>query len=271
MSTFLKKILIFVKKDFLQERAPTDILEIVFSVIARIFILYFIFKSFSLVNKAVWLSSKVSYFNYIYIGLIYISNSILVVISVSETIYKEQLRGTLEMLFTTPTNFFNLLMYTFFVYVFEISFFTLPLFYLFSRYFLKLDINLFGIHYFSLLTVILVTMLFLFSLILMGAGYVIYFKRNLNSGLFAIYTSSILTGVFFPVQILPEPFQRISYFIPLTHGLKFLRAILFQNANIGWKEMTPFLTETLIFFALGILIYIYAEKKGIREGTLGHN
>jgi ABC-2 type transport system permease protein len=65
------------------------------------------------------------------------------------------------------------------------------------------------------------------------------------------------TGMYFPIEYLPDYLQQIGKFIPMTYAAQALRDIMIRNATLS-DLLLPIGTLTitaLILYAVGILLY----------------
>jgi ABC-2 type transport system permease protein len=79
----------------------------------------------------------------------------------------------------------------------------------------------------------------------------------------------MLSGVNFPVDVLPVFFQRISYALPLTRGIQAARLAM---AGSGWGGVQSlFLGELLVgalYFSAGYLMFLWFEKLSLVDGEI---
>lgn len=79
----------------------------------------------------------------------------------------------------------------------------------------------------------------------------------------------ILSGVNFPVDVLPKSFQAISYSLPLTRGIQAAR--LAMN-GADWASISPlFMGELLIglaYIAAGFALFKWLEKLSLVDGQI---
>jgi len=64
----------------------------------------------------------------------------------------------------------------------------------------------------------------------------------------------LLSGFMFPRQAMPQVFQWIGAFLPLTHFLKVLRGILLKGVGVPelWKEILILLAFAVVLIALSV-------------------
>jgi ABC-2 type transport system permease protein len=79
----------------------------------------------------------------------------------------------------------------------------------------------------------------------------------------------IFSGVNFPVDVLPQSLQLISYSLPLTRGIQAARLAM---AGADWPTIGPlFLGELvtgLIYACLGYLVFTWFEKLSLVDGQI---
>ena len=79
----------------------------------------------------------------------------------------------------------------------------------------------------------------------------------------------MLSGVNFPVNVLPRAFQVISYALPLTRGIQAARLAM---AGAGWSGVQSlFLGEILvgsIYIAVGYLMFTWFERLSLVDGQI---
>ncbi len=133
---------------------------------------------------------------------------------------------------------------------------------------LTLDAVLLSILFFLLF------MTFTFSLGLMSAGFVVMSKQGMEPVSFVIDTlNSLLSGVYYPISILPLWIQSLAWILPQTHALNGMRLIL-----LGGLTWQPVVMNSLAFLAVlnipflffGIVILRLGFKFARQQGSLGY-
>jgi len=81
----------------------------------------------------------------------------------------------------------------------------------------------------------------------------------------------IFCGITFPVSLLPGWMQSIAKWMPQTYMIHGMRAAAFSNAD--WNELLPDLTPLTLFGAfwlvLGYSTFIWMERRARRTGAIG--
>jgi ABC-2 type transport system permease protein len=79
----------------------------------------------------------------------------------------------------------------------------------------------------------------------------------------------ILSGVNFPINILPEFLQAISYSLPLTRGIQAARlAMNGENWSTIGQLFTGELLIGLIYFGVGYILFSWFEKLSLVDGQI---
>jgi ABC-2 type transport system permease protein len=78
----------------------------------------------------------------------------------------------------------------------------------------------------------------------------------------------VISGVYYPVSVLPEWMQWLSTISPATYALRGIRAALLDGAGFGavWGDIWPLLIIGAVAMPLGLWVFrrgeIYAKKHG---------
>ena len=110
------------------------------------------------------------------------------------------------------------------------------------------------------------------SLGLVSAAFVLVFKRGDPVAWAVDAASMLLSGVLFPVEVLPKPLQMLGQALPPTHALKALRANLLFGAGLAetWPSLAALAGFTLMGAVLAAVALPMALRRVEREGTLSH-
>ncbi len=210
------------------------------------------------------------YFTFSVIGIAfqhYVTSSIR---GISFTIRREQRMGTIESLLSTQTSP-------------AVLFIGDSLFYfLYSTAFLVLALTvgaLLGatlqINIATMLSVFIVTVLLVtanISIGIMSAAVIIKVKEGEPIGWAITWINQFLSGVFFPISLLPPSVKALSYVIPLTSALDANRKILM----FGYTVFHPGISGTIIYllvyiivaYPIAILMFNYFYDRTRKEGAL---
>ena len=120
------------------------------------------------------------------------------------------------------------------------------------------------------LVVALLASLAISGLGLMGAALILVFKRG-NAVSWAVEAAAaLLSGVYFPPQLLPEPVQKLSLLLPHTFALAGLRHALLNGASFAQLagSMAALAGFTAILLPAGVLALLWALRQAQIKGNL---
>lgn len=104
-----------------------------------------------------------------------------------------------------------------------------------------------------------------------GAALVVRFRAGQGALLRGVLTGSMLLGgVYYPTTVIPSWIQKLSALLPLTYGLRALRAVLLAGAPLRdvARDVAVLTLFALGLFALAALALAWALRDARREGTL---
>jgi ABC-2 type transport system permease protein len=188
--------------------------------------------------------------------------------SFSASITREQSTGTLEFLLMSETRLSQTLLFSA-LWNFILVLINTSIIFIFA-------IFIFDIHFQSNIVVagtILVLALLAFSGIgMMSAAMIIVFKQGDPLEWIFSMISGLLSGVFFPVKVLPEFLQKISLFLPNTYALEALRKSLLNNTSLSTvgKEIAVLFLFSMITIPAGIILFHWGFNRARKDGSLVH-
>jgi ABC-2 type transport system permease protein len=84
--------------------------------------------------------------------------------------------------------------------------------------------------------------------------------------------TNLLSGVFYPVGVMPEWMQFLSNFLPVTYALRAMRLALLQNAS--FSELLPdiliLLAFCIVLLPASLVAFRYAVRRARDDGSLTH-
>jgi ABC-2 type transport system permease protein len=204
---------------------------------------------------------------YLIIGSAFTNFVVFSLNSFQKTIREEQLMGTLEYLLMSDTplggillysalwNFLNTLLNTAGLFLFVTVLFNIPL-----------SINLVAAG-----MILLSTILSLSGIGLMSAGVIMITKRGDPISWVFTTLTGLLSGVFFPLEVLPHYLQTVSSILPTTHALRALRLTLTRGASLAEivPELTFLVITSCLTIPLGFLALHLGFDKARKRGSLG--
>jgi ABC-2 type transport system permease protein len=78
----------------------------------------------------------------------------------------------------------------------------------------------------------------------------------------------VVSGVYYPVSVLPAWMQWIAKISPATYALRGNRAQILRGAGLAWADVWPLLVIGLVSIPLGLLIFRTGERYAKRHGKL---
>jgi ABC-2 type transport system permease protein len=80
----------------------------------------------------------------------------------------------------------------------------------------------------------------------------------------------VVSGVYYPVSILPHWMQWISTISPATYALRGIRDAILNGASLGdrWGDLWPLLVLGAVAIPLGLLVFRAGERYAKRHGKL---
>jgi len=120
---------------------------------------------------------------------------------------------------------------------------------------------------------VLLTMLAMTALGFVFAGLCFLAKREeeLTQVFWPLMT--FLSGLAFPIEILPQWGQTISRMIPLTYGVDITRRALLLGVGVSdvitLSELGILCIQTIVLLPIGAILFAKLEKVAKKSGTLG--
>ena len=208
------------------------------------------------------------YMTFLLIGALIWSYLSMIFDILSETVQWERWEGTIEYTFMSPTSrVTHLLGMGVYAIVYGIVRTALVL----GVAMLAFDLDLSDANYLAALVVLAVC-----SISLVGFGVVAAVMPLLSpeKGQQVTYIVSALlllvSGVYYPVNVLPGWMQSLATVSPVTYGLRGSRAALQDGAGIAqlWDTIWPLLIMGVVFVPLGLYIFHLGELYAKRTGKL---
>lgn len=213
------------------------------------------------------LTGTTDYLSYIAIGTTIWMWQNIVLWNVGNVLREDQLRGTLESNWLTPSWRFSFLLGASLTQLFSMFIFLLVSILEFGLVF---DVRLHGSPFLALLMIAaaipsIYGLGFAFASLVITAkeaGAFVYLVRGLVM---------IFAGITFPISVLPGWMQAVALFMPQTYIIHGLRTALLTDAVLS--DLTPDLLALFGFgvfwLAIGYWAFIHMERRARRSGALG--
>ena len=78
----------------------------------------------------------------------------------------------------------------------------------------------------------------------------------------------VVSGVYYPVSVMPEWMQAISKISPATYALRGCRAAIVTGAGLAWADVWPLLIIAVVAIPLGLAIFKRGERYAKQHGKL---
>lgn len=83
----------------------------------------------------------------------------------------------------------------------------------------------------------------------------------------AIFVLSPISGIYYPISVLPHWLQWIAWCFPTAYVFEGMRAVLFQN-EFRLDYLVAALVLDALYLALGSLILLWSFRRARRTGAL---
>jgi ABC-2 type transport system permease protein len=136
---------------------------------------------------------------------------------------------------------------------------------------LLFDFRLKG-NYLLALLILVLTVICFSCLGILSASFVMVYKRGDPLKFLAGTATYLFGGVTFPISIFPGWMQKISYLLPVTHGLSALREVLLCGASL--RSVWPQILILIVYVLIGVPLSLASFNKAVNiarsEGSLLH-
>ncbi len=124
----------------------------------------------------------------------------------------------------------------------------------------------------SAAVVILVSLTSLLSYGIFSTAFLVIYKRGDPLNWVVNAVSYVLSGVFFPIDLLPIWLRVFSYMLPFTYSLRALRGAMMRGASLAelGNDLLILLGFTAILLPLSLLYMRYAIQRLKQRGELVH-
>jgi ABC-2 type transport system permease protein len=264
----MSKLLAFLRKDF--QVALSYRFNLLLTLLGAAFsvaMFYFLGRTFSGGLSPYLERYGGDYFPYVLIGIA-VSNFVTVGLSaLSEQARSAQLEGTLEALLATPTPVSGVLVGSS-LWSFVTALASAVV--LITAGFLLIGFDVSLLRAAAALAILLLTFLAFLMIGMLSAAFVIIFKRGDPISYIFGWSSFLLGGVLFPVEVLPAPLQFLSRFLPVTYAVTAIRELLLARA--AFSSILPLVLALCLFVVilgpLSILSFRFAIRRARKDGSL---
>lgn len=211
---------------------------------------------------------EVTYLEFVAVGIAISSFMAVALGRVYNVIRQEQLQGTLESLFLTPTSYTTVQLGS---VVYDLAYVPVR-----TLLFFVMVTLLFPAHFawsglLPTTAILLVFIPFVWGVGVMAAAWTLTFRRG--TAIIGIFTTlmTLGAGTYFPTEVFPSWAQTLVQYLPLTVALRGARDALLGGA--GWGEVVPTIAYLVPFAVASMLGGLWAFRAALlrerRSGTLG--
>jgi len=203
------------------------------------------------------------YFKFLFLGLLF-SKIFSHTTTLLETIKQDQFAQTIYITFSFPYSEFTILLCNFCAKT-TIFLIELLIFIIFSILFFNIKLNLQHLIFLIFFTIYTIIIFLWYTIVSSSLTFLIKKSEHL---LYLINSLiDILSGVYFPISVLPPILQNISYLLPTTYLLSFLRNTISQS-KITYELLFYPTIFGFILLPISILIFNFVLKRMLKIGRL---
>lgn len=238
------------------------------SAVLNVAIYYFIANVFSSAAAPYLQPYGGSYFAFVLIGVAFSEYMAIGMGAIGDSIREGQTTGTLELMLLSPTRLV--------VTLFSSSLWSYVYATLRVLVYLLVGI-LFGMRFGNpnllfAVPALLLSIVSFNGLGLFAASVIIVMKRGDVIGWAVRVSSLVLSGVYYPIGVLPGWLRLVGQALPLTHSLELLRRSLLLGEGLPqlWRELLILVALTVVTLLLGTLACSLAIRVARTDGSLSH-
>lgn len=210
---------------------------------------------------------KGDYFSFVLIGVAFSGFVTTGMSSFSASISSAQSQGTLEAMLVTPTKLSSIiLLSSLWSFIFNSLYVCIYL--LLGQLFFGLSLTNTNIP--AALLIILLATLSFSGMGVTSAAFIMVFKRGNPIDWLYGTASSLLSGMYFPITVLPVWLQPLAYVLPIFYALKAMRLAVLQGYGL-WAlrtEVGALLVFAMVILPAGIWAFKYAVREAKVDGSL---
>jgi ABC-2 type transport system permease protein len=203
------------------------------------------------------------YFAFVLIGIAFTGYQGVTLYTFSGVIQSAQATGTLEAMLITPTRLPAVL---FGSSTWNFLFTSLRVIVYLLMGVLIFGVDLRSANLSAALIILLLTILCLSSIGILSACFIIVFKQGNPMNFLIGGVSSLLSGVYYPVTVLPAWLQVVAKVYPLTYTLDAMRRALLTGASMA--ALLPEIGVLAAFSAVLLPLSLFAFRQAKRDGSL---
>ena len=264
----VEKVLAFIKRGFFIMTSYRLNFALTFAtMISQLFAFYFIGKLLGGEALPYIEPYGGNYATFVIWGIVFQSFIVTGLNGFSSEIRNEQLMGTLELVFLSPTRLITILLCSSIWNFLSSSIYSSATILVAATFF---ELDLMHANWLSAIIMLTLTVLSMMGIGIISAGIVLVTKVGDPVNWIFSILSILLCGVYYPTKILPPILRTISAFLPLTYGLEGMRSALMTGTPVMhlMDKVAVLFAFILITWPLGYVVFRRGFNKARAEGSL---
>jgi len=270
MKLLLRKAWMFIRKDFLDEASyKLHFIGVVWGALFSVVMYYFLSTLIPARTTQSLGAYGGRYFPFVLVGIAFSRYFDLAMNGMKRGIQRAQMLGTLEALFVTRTRSVTILaLGTVYRYIFTS---VTAAGYLLIGW-LAFDVPFENADWLSAAVVLFLTVACFLSIGMLSTSVILVLKRGDPVSWIFQGLSYLLSGVYYPVEVMPDWLQNVARVLPLTSALRGLRLSLLMGKGVGElsTEISFLAIFTAVLMPLALWVFRIAMRVAKREGSLSH-
>lgn len=215
------------------------------------------------------LPAGTDYFSFALVGVAFFDYLGIALVTFDGSLQEARQNGTLENLLVTQTSL-SVILAGSSLYPFALMSLRTAIYIGWGAVLFGFPLN--GANWLGALVVLGASVLAFSGLGILSASYLLVFKRGNPVNWAILGLSSVVSGMMYPVSVLPRWLQYVARLIPVTYSLEGMRAAILAHASM--RELLPSIGALLLFavvlLPLSFAIFSWAVRRTKITGTLTH-
>lgn len=209
------------------------------------------------------------YFSFVLLGLALSAYMTLGLQTFSSSIREGQMMGTLEVMLLSPTKL-NLILFSSAAWAYVFDTFKVLILLIFGVFIFGASFGQANIP--ATLVILVLSIVSFASIGMISAAFTIVLKKGDPIAWAIAGLSTLLSGVFYPVSVLPSWLQGLSHVLPLTYALNAIRHAMLQGFSFFQLRYDIMVLAGFIVVLLPLALFSFrqAVKRAKIEGSLVH-
>lgn len=209
------------------------------------------------------------YFSFVLIGIAFSSYLSVGISGFSNSIRQAQTTGTLEAMLTTPARG-GTIIFSSSLWQYIITTIRVLVYLLIGVLFMHVSFR--NANILSALVIIILSIFAFSSIGIVAASFIMVLKRGDPITWIITSFSSLLGGVYYPVDLLPPALQWLAFLIPITYTLDAMRLALLNGYTLSQlqTQILALLAFCIILIPVSFISFRFAVRKAKTDGSLTH-